>query len=355
MIMKKMHYYIFSLLLLASCSQVYGQAPDPRFSQFYAAPLQLNPALNGVFDGSFRTVINYRDQWSSVLGNESFRTLAASFDYRYNIVGDDYLALGFDFIRDTAGESMLTLTQGHLNVSYLKKLSGAGYSSRGQYLIAGAQVGAGQRSFDFSDLWFSSQFDGFKEEIDFSASSNEMLSGNTNVYLNVNAGLMWYGVIEKNFSVYAGAAINHANSPVVTFLEDNSQIADQRWVAHAGAQIPFTDQLSILPAFVAQIQGPSRSYTFGSNIRYSNDDWREIAMRFGVWAHIANELESDVQTDALIFNLTLEYDAVQIGISYDINTSSLVDASNSRGAYELSLMYTSPSKERRSKVKCPKF
>ncbi len=352
--MKKLYFYILALMILSS-TYAFGQSPDPRFSQFYAAPLHLNPALNGVFDGTWRTVINYRDQWSSVLGNEAFRTLGASFDYRHNIVGDDYLALGFNFLRDRAGESNLTLTEGNLNVSYLKKLSGTGYSSRGQYLIAGSQIGVGQRSFDFGNLWFSSQFDGFKEEVDFAADNNELISGNTNVYLNINAGLMWYGVIAKNFSVYAGAAVNRANSPMITFLGDNSLRAEQRWVAHAGAQIPIGDQLSVLPAIAFNLQGASRSYTFGSNIRYSNDDWREVAIRLGAWGHIANQLEDSVQADALIFNLTLEYDALQIGISYDINTSSLVTASNSRGAYELSLLYTSPSTDRRKKVTCPNF
>ena len=352
--MKKLHLYIIVLSFLSS-TFVFGQAPDPRFSQFYAAPLHLNPALNGVFDGSWRAVINYRDQWSSVLGNEAFRTVGASFDYRHNVLADDYIAVGANFIRDRAGESNLTLTEGNINVSYLKRLSGTGYSSRGQYLIAGSQIGVGQRSFDFGNLWFSSQFDNLKEEIDFTASSNEILSGNTNVYLNINAGLMWYGVIDKNFSVYAGAAIFRANSPTITFLGNNSQEANQRWVGHAGAEIPLGDQLSVLPAIAVNVQGPSRSYTFGANIRYSNDDWRELAIRLGAWGHLANELESNIQTDATIFNLTLEYESIQIGISYDINTSSFVTASNSRGAYELSLIYTSPSTERRGKVKCPNF
>ncbi len=352
--MRKLHLHI-SFVFLFIASIAWAQAPDARFSQFYAAPLQLNPAMNGVYDGSWRTVINYRDQWSSVLDKNSFRTVAASFDYRHNIVGDDYLAMGFDFMRDQAGEARLNQTLGHLNISYLKKLSGTGYSSQGQYLIAGGQVGVGQRKFDYGDLWFTSQFDDFKEEIDITAANNESLSGNTNAYLNVNAGLMWYGIIDKNFSVYAGGAVNHVNSPMVSFLGDQGRVSDKRWVIHAGAQIPFGDQMSILPAMVAQIQGPSRSYTFGSNIRYSNDDWREIAIRAGFWGHIANELESSVQTDAIIFNLTLEYDVMQIGISYDINTSSLVTATNSRGAYELSLMYTAPSRERRGKVVCPNF
>ena len=60
------------------------KAQDPRFAQFYAAPDQLNPALNVVYNGQMRFILNYRDQWSSVLNDVPFRTVAAHYDYRFN-------------------------------------------------------------------------------------------------------------------------------------------------------------------------------------------------------------------------------------------------------------------------------
>ena len=53
-------------------------AQDPNFSQFFASPLTLNPALTGKFDGSFRVAGNYRNQWPTI--NTAFRTATASFD-----------------------------------------------------------------------------------------------------------------------------------------------------------------------------------------------------------------------------------------------------------------------------------
>ena len=54
-------------------------AQDPNFSQFFASPLTLNPALTGKFDGTFRLAGNYRNQWPSI--NNAFVTKTASADF----------------------------------------------------------------------------------------------------------------------------------------------------------------------------------------------------------------------------------------------------------------------------------
>jgi hypothetical protein len=51
------------LLLFLSASR----AQDQHFSQFYAAPLSLNPALTGAMEGSYRVGTVYRDQWRKVM------------------------------------------------------------------------------------------------------------------------------------------------------------------------------------------------------------------------------------------------------------------------------------------------
>jgi len=70
------HYYFLLIVLLFSCSTAFGQ--DPIFSQFYAAPLQINPA----FTGNTYTpniALNYRNQWSGWPGT-AYSTYAASVD-----------------------------------------------------------------------------------------------------------------------------------------------------------------------------------------------------------------------------------------------------------------------------------
>src|ERR1700742_3327464 len=43
-----------------------AQAQDPAFSQFFASPLTLNPALTGKFNGGLRVAGNYGNQWPAI-------------------------------------------------------------------------------------------------------------------------------------------------------------------------------------------------------------------------------------------------------------------------------------------------
>ncbi len=350
---------LFALLQFSTIQVNNCHAQDPRLVQFYAAPTHLNPAMTGVFEGRFRANINYRDQWSSILDKHPFRTVSAAFDMRYNIVSDDFVGFGIKAMRDdAAGESRFTQTMGHLGISYLKKLSGNGYSTIDQYLIAGAQGGLGQYSLDWGRLWFSEQFDESVSRPDFGADNGEAAlngaSATTDLFLDVNAGLMWYALFDGNTSLYAGGALNHINAPNISFFGVADETLYARWLLHAGGEIPFTTELSLLPAVVVMRQGPSNSTTFGANIRYSNHDWYELAIRAGAWWHTGRKLDSGIASDALTFAAILEVERWNLGVSYDINVSTLKKATNARGAFEMSLIYTHPS-ESRIKVNCPKF
>ena len=333
------------------------KAQDTRFSQFYASPLNLNPAMTGVFEGRWRVALNYRDQWASVLDKKPFRSVAASYDMRYNIVGDDYLAFGLTTMHDEAGDSRYQTNQGLLSFSYLKQLSGNRYRTNDQYLIVGAQAGMGQSSVQWDNLWFSRQWDSGNEIPDTNLSSGELseADGNTssNTYVDFNAGLMWYSLFDDNMSIYAGLAMFHLNQPSISLFDNSAEKLDSRWVVHAGGEIPLTEGLSFLPAFQLQLQGPSKSLTPGFNFRYTNRDWYELAIRAGVWTHFSSKVEGN-NMDALIISTVLEMERWNLGFSYDINTSSLSQATNSRGTYELSLIYFQPA-SRRNNVKCPKF
>jgi len=55
--MKKLLFTVIFCGVLACASF----AQDANFSQFFASPLTLNPALTGKFDGLYRVVGNYRN------------------------------------------------------------------------------------------------------------------------------------------------------------------------------------------------------------------------------------------------------------------------------------------------------
>jgi len=332
-----------------------AQAQDPRFSQFYAAPVELNPAMIGVFEGKFRLVANYRELYSSILGSHPFRTLSASFDMRQRVQQEDYFGFGFSVLRDDAGISRFHRTKANMGASFMKQLGGSRYATYDQYLVAGAQLGLGQHGLNWQKLWFSEQFNTDGGFIDSNAPSGEAFDKqSTDLYLDFNAGLLWYVLFDDNLSLYAGGALHHLNSPNVSLMEDSEDNLNTRWTAHAGGEIPFTRELSLLPAVAVMGQNTYFSTTAGGNFRYTNREWKEVAIRAGVWAHLSNELESGMAMDAIVATAILEMERWNFGISYDITTSLLASANNSRGAFELSFIYTQPAHWRTS-VKCPNF
>ena len=55
------------------------KAQDPNFSQFFASPLTLNPALTGKFDGAVRVAGNYRNQWPTIENAYVTKTVSVDF------------------------------------------------------------------------------------------------------------------------------------------------------------------------------------------------------------------------------------------------------------------------------------
>lgn len=332
-----------------------AQAQDPQFVQFYASPLQLNPAMTGVHPGKWRAVANYREQWNSILDTKPYKSLSASFDAKSRIGRGDYLAYGVTAMRDQAGSSNYLRQTGAASVSYMKQLDGSRYRSYDQYLIGGAQVGFGQHSLDYGGLWFSSQFDNGTEQIDQNLPNGEAINSSSGVYMDINAGLLWYGVFDDNQSLYFGGSVSHVNAPKVSFIDgDGTETMDMKWVIHAGGELPFSHQLSLLPAIAVIGQGENMLSLYGANVRYTNRDWQEVAIRAGVWGHLVKDVEGGMATPAATFTAILELERLNFGISYDIATNKLSAPTNSRGAFELSVIYYQPA-TKREKVNCPKL
>jgi type IX secretion system PorP/SprF family membrane protein len=343
-------FILFCLLTLAASLR----AQDPRFSQYYASPWNLNPALTGVFNGQWRATVNYRDQWSSFLAPVPFRTYSAAFEFRTPVVNEDYASFGIGATHDEAGTARYVQNKAHIGAAFLKQLSG-GPRQTENYLSAGAQIGFGQNSIDWSRLWFSRQFDPGTETPNFGASNGEAnANASSKVYVDFNAGLLWYMVFKNKGFFYLGGAMHHLNSPVITLAQDNKTVLYSRWTGHLGGQFPLNDNVALLPAALVMKQGPYFETDLGLNLRYSNNDQDELALRAGAWVREGNKLAKGFQTDAVTVVGMVEYNHWIIGLSYDITVSQLTQANNSRGAFEISLTYIA-SEHRRSRVVCPNF
>ena len=342
-------------LFIALIGAVSLQAQDIHFSQFYMSPLNLNPAMTGVMNCNSRISLNYRSQWASVLGANAFQTYSVSYDQRIAVGRSDFFGVGGTFWGDRAGEASFATTTGKLSASYSKKLGGA--RNYGNYLVAGAEIGAAQRSLDFLALRWGSQHDGDGGFNGGLPSGENTLDRDEFLFSDMAAGLLWFMVFDENNSLYAGGALHHLNRANQSFDLEGEDLLYTRFTAHAGGEFMLNRRFGLVPGAILMTQGPSFQVNAGTNLKFLLDAGRNAAsqsFQIGLWTRVSNRLDSSVLTDAIILSTRFDYENFALGFSYDINTSDLRVATDGNGGFELSLQYKICGNQRRG-VYCPQF
>src|ERR1044072_2773780 len=140
--------YITAFLFSACMMQLSAQ--DIHFSQFYMAPLSLNPAM-AVAEHDLQANLNYKNQWSSVAS--PYKTTAFSFDAGLNRKRNEkgILAVGINFFSDKAGDAKMGTTQANISIAYHVRLN------KNSLLGGGVQAGYLQRSINTTELKWGNQ------------------------------------------------------------------------------------------------------------------------------------------------------------------------------------------------------
>lgn len=310
-------------------------AQDIHFSQFYAAPTLLNPAAVGDFNSDHRLFLNYKDQWRAI--TTPYQTYAMSYDNRLGVkrTKNDHWSFGITAYSDKAGDTKMGMTNVNLGIGYHKELIPSHKFS------FGFQGGFRQHSINFNDAQWGSQYNG--TSFDPTMSNNELFYNQTFIVPDFNAGTQWTFTPHRGFQANAGIAVHHLGKPLANFMEmkdsDNRQY--RKVVGHASTEIEVNNtNVTYIPRVLISIQGPSQEIIAGSMIRYelSNGSkytmWKkESAIHFGAFYRVG---------DAIILASYYEWESVGLGISYDVNFSSLTSVSNGRGGLEFTLRYITP-------------
>ena len=359
--MRNLYLITLFALVLGSGSVL---AQDIHFSQFYQAPLHLNPAMTGVMECTQRLTANYRNQWSSVISNE-FQTYSASYDMKIPTAQYDYFGVGLSLWGDQAGSGRFATYQARLSGSYSKYMGGG--RSESHYLVVGADAALSQRSLNIAKLQWGTQHDGFGEHDPF-APSLESFSQDQFLYADMSVGLLWFSRLDDNLNFYIGGAAGHINRPKQSFFDNNDVKLYTKYTIHAGGELGLNDNISFLPGAVVFFQGPSFQVNAGTSARFylNGSSNSSESFQIGAWTRLVNNYEWGISdtgletegtklgADAIIISARFDYGHYGIGFSYDVNVSDLKTASNSRGSFEFSLIYNICGNESR-RVYCPKF
>lgn len=318
-------------------------AQDPNFSQFFASPMTLNPALTGKFDGVYRFAANYRNQWPTI--NNAYTTMTASLDMsimKNRIPEIDQFGIGIMGYSDKAGDGVLNSTYYALSLAYHKGLDENGYHQLG----AGFQGTYMNRRLDLNKVVFEDQLTpfGFTGVTTESFSSNQV---NLN-YFDLNAGVFYNGSTNGYNNFYLGASMYHINRPKETF-QRGEFLLNARTTIQAGGRIPVGAYNALHFAANHSMQAKAKNTMIGGAyaMNLNNNEANPTNVYFGTWYRFG---------DAVIPYIGLEFGDWQLGASYDVNTSSLKPASNTRGGVEISLIYIKKHVDpNMKKLNCPKF
>ncbi|MEW6470026.1 MAG: PorP/SprF family type IX secretion system membrane protein [Bacteroidota bacterium] len=307
---------------------------DIHFSQFSETQSLLNPAMTGVTT-DIKGVLNYRNQWKTVAS--PYSTFGASAELRNK---KEKFAYGLNFYSDKAGDASLSTLQGNINLAGHIPLNERNKLSGGLY------IGFAQRSVNPGVLKWESQYNG--SAYDPNLASGEVFAQTRYTYPDAGIGLAYsFGqgemYIRSNdaFKFNIGFSLHHLNRPKLSFL-GSAEKMDMKYLVNGGLLIGIKNTpLDIVPSFMYAMQGPARELIFGGMLKYMiKEDSKYTGYVKGQFLSLGAFYRNK---DALILAMMLEIGQYAIGISYDVNTSTLKNASDYKGGFEIALRFISPS------------
>ena len=314
---------VFILLLSIALSH----AQDPVYSQYYNAPLQLNPALAGNSISPFLSA-NVRVQWPSL--SSAYNSYSLNYDQQ--IEGSNS-GFGIGILNDQAGNGILKHTKINATYAYTMRVNSD------HFIRGGVRAGFIQQSLDWDKLIFGDAIDPQFGAISPGGTrfpTAEIQPGNTNTTsFDIGFGLVYAGP-----DFYLGVAIDHLNNPSDEFLtnrEKNFPGIPPRYTVHAGYEISLDkgnklqESTFITPNILFTRQGGFTQLNMGLNLQV-----RQLVGGLGYRI-------SNVNGDALIFAAGMRVEEWKFVYSFDFTTSQL--GISQGGAHELGIVYNIPTRD----------
>lgn len=327
--------FIFFIAFFFTFKVTFSQ--DPSFSQFYANPLYLNPALAGTGECT-RIMFNYRNQWPSL--PENYITYSASADNYFNKISG---GVGLIFTSDNAGNGIINTNRISGIYSYHLKLSSQ------SSLNAGFEVTFHNQKLNWNKLVFQDMIDPITGGIN-QGNSLEKPPENLSVSaIDFSSGLL-LGIKGKYF---IGIAAHHLSQPGLDYYNNSeNNFLYRKYTLHAGGIIKLSggnygnDRSAVLfsPNILYQHQQNANQINFGFYVE-------KYPLIAGFWYryNINN-------SDGAIFLIGISQKRFRFGYTFDVTLSKLKGTTG--GAHEVSVALLINCEKKRNKpgaIKCPEF
>lgn len=283
-------------------------AQNMIFSQYYNAPMHVNPAFAGL--NNYPTFnINYRMQWPSI--NSVYETYAVSYDQYFKKMNS---GLGLILLSDDQGDGTLKTTRIEGIYSYNVRFQDD------WQIRFGLNASYIQHRLDWDKLIFGDQINIELGPFDSSGvpfpSTEQRPASLSNGYLDVAFGMLVY-----NPKYYLGFSLDHINGAYNGFLQDNDDGTVNSipllFSFTAGTQIIlFEDNKGNPSSFIS----PNVIFASQSGFTQVNAGaYMQIDNLFGgIW--LRHTIDN---VDAFIFSFGVNFNNTKIGYSFDLTSSNL--------------------------------
>lgn len=308
---------------------------DPHFSQYYAYPMWLNPALTGTLDANYRVAAIYRNQWNNI--TNAFSTVGVSADFQTG----GSVNLGMNVLQQSAGSGGYRYFNAQASICY----AGIKLGEEGKHRISFAlQPGVIGRRFDPSTFKGGDQWVpiiGYNPNIP----TSEILTQSSSVVFDIGAGVSYYNTsTDSKVNVFGGVSASHLTQPTDPFLFRGVKTKlPIRYTVHAGARVILSDVIDFVPNALYMKQGTATETMLGGYFQLAAGT---ADVMLGAKYRINDAISPFT---GLVVNGQL-----MIGLSYDVNNSVLGKMVNGSNAFELSITLLG-KKDDESYYKCPKL
>lgn len=311
-------------------------AQDVHFSQYYASPLTLNPALTGKFNGLYRVTAIYRDQWRNIQEQKSNTFMTPSVSVDFSLLKDKLknsaLGVGAVVTYDKVG-AFNTIDVGASLAYHL------GLDKNGRYHIALGFQGV------YSNRKLTPDFN-FEDEIISGAPSSpdDILDTEPHNIFDLGAGALIDAKIGKSTTLFGGYALSHILTPKDDFRAnvagDEEYKIPMRHVAHIGAEIEIK-RFIVIPGALFQTTAATNELNFGVTVGYKLIDKpkKNTSIFLGAWYRLneGGALIAKAGVDFENFRITGAYDIGLAGMGRD--SKSATNVNRIPTAFEFAISY----------------
>ncbi len=297
------------------------------YSQFYNTPLLYNPASTGQFNKSYRLGIVSRN--GVIAPNKFFSQSTFFLDTKIlgaKIPENDCFGIGISGSVERNPDDGVKNSYVAASFSYQKALSEDGRKS----IAAGFQTTLGSKLIEKPKLLLETQI---PEWINAGFNINDIAQfGTANFsYIDLNAGLIYHGVIGNKNLFSIATSIYHINKPYKKFPGGEFNLQPQIWNKLSFERRIDQNQKIHAMALVGVLDGAISDINTGFIYEYKITNTTEISG--GVFGK-----KSSIWGNSIVPNIGICFNSFAINLSYDVNAFSKKILFQKTS--EISLIYT---------------